>query len=533
MKLFIPSNSNNLSIIASTLSIAPCGVYKTQIFGYRRSSMTRLSPLENVLIALSEHAPPSFHRHPFDNDDEGGYPMYIEIDSSLLPQFVPADEQNNVFYTHQTVYLLDGFRLHFRNITEQTESQAKLLKTIEAKYYTLVKERSVFGDIGLSDSPLINQSFELNHSSSVHDAFVLDKAFGASLCGALAILLSNELDISIPMQKIINMIPLVLDRSSDGTRSAATEALEELDHAIKLYEKDHSPNQEISKRYGIDLRCLQTNPKNCEAIDLGAMLLPYCLKEGTDQPFLFRLYRLRELLVNHSSGNQTKTDSKDLKSLGARLFASYDDDRLAKLSSAKLEKNHILFYDCSKQKLVYKLHRNRMSPTDKSMLDVICHYLIFKSSTPFRNPDAFWPTRSSVLESIVNELKESSLVSDHQTSLGFLRSIYLGLDDPLFSLGGLPTPGIVMVSLAVLVLYGRNISSFITSCKEFCDGDILPGLILWGSTYGATSFPKTVAAPLCENPSSLNTLIKSYKEAYAHHLRGRSDNDLQLDLIDT
>lgn len=131
MKYYIPTSTSNFNCLLADESISPCGFYQKRSFGYRSFAKVPLNDNEAHLPLFASC--PVFELP----DDTPGFPLVLEIDSSLIDEDElqrGSCEGGAIFYTNKTLYFNPfNVRFIFRNQRERIETVNAAQRSIETK----------------------------------------------------------------------------------------------------------------------------------------------------------------------------------------------------------------------------------------------------------------------------------------------------------------------------------------------------------------------------------------------------------------
>lgn len=521
MIVYIPINSNDYNNVFSTLSISPRAFYSQRGYSFRRSAYCQLNPFEEYILAFEN---PVFHQ--MDNDTEEGYPILIktEIDDSDLYELEIINSsisKLNVFAISKTIFLYDEFRVIFRNKNEQSEIEAKTLKSIETKYTALAKKNSAIAE---KNSFYIYRSIsteDIKHPKvDVFECFKCERIYN-KVAGAItgyALGKKNELNPEIIRLKN-------LSRDLNNTTSLLINKVGENDFEIykeRIINCLNNIEIEFNKSENIETTIILSSND-----EVNSELISKLKRGEIYNHSIFSL--ILEGLINQESDNnlpiqlniekcrrdiKQKFNSKYPEKYIRKINASINKLklRITKTLAKNLNQNRTDFSKIMKyDNDGFSLPSNITFSDEKYIYNILDFFII---QDEINNQDDFFRNRKSIIAKLGQVLKEEhpEFIAGYKER-DYLINLYNSFESLTSKFNILGSNSILFQSLAVLFTSGRDLNKYLNEIESLEFSSTSIPLALWGALYGFASLPKTETEILLGNISECKVLLKNLKIA--------------------
>jgi hypothetical protein len=517
MRVYIPFNSNDFNSVFTTLSISPCSFYPNRKYSFKRATTTFLNESEDFLIGYEK---PIFHN--IENDKDYGFPVLIEIEIEK-PESEWHSTDNGVKYAiiENTVYLLNNFKLLFRNEKELNETFAKSLKSIETKYATLAKEnsKSVEFDCLVSELPSLQLPFVNNSFNSLtfQKERKLNRLLGVILGSAIAYtnLTSKEWqEISILFRYLNNNLSLLLNKVGENNEYEKNQALEIIDKIQRIYETIEELETSImlgsNSSFTSDLLITLKQSKIFNISTFNLLIEGLMVTSKEELPLSLRLIKLKRAI-------NAKFNAKYPTNYIERVNNSFSDVKYKIEDEINLSrKNNKLTFDSLVRPKFINDKLELIIPeglleNEKNYLLQCLKFFIEIDNVP--DLETFFINRKKILTDLAIHFKGTIDNFDGSEEREYVILLLNSFENLR---GGFDVSKIsneVLKSIAVLFTSGRDLLRFIENNEREEIQNSLIYYTIWGSIYGATILPKTLTESITEDKSNIKTLIDAYSES--------------------
>jgi hypothetical protein len=533
MKLFIPLNSNDYNGICSTLSIAPVNFYSIRGYGFLRRSKSYFFTDKDIIVATST---PVFHNQKYDDCEDYGYPIFVEINSQKYPNYEPSNE-DNIFFYKNSIFLCDEFTIHFRNESEQKETFIKSVKCLEAKYSQIIESKTVSNQIKIDDKvkPIkikCNEEVVVN-SEIFYQERLKDKLLGISLASVISSI-SNKINFKLIdlIHKIENHIPTLISQDYPDSKQVILSLIEQVkDNYSKsiqqvIFERYSSESSSFFCEELLNEKPLNSNYKTwCE-------LILNSLYEDKDLPFLVELYKLHDFVSNTSFLNLSTKTNEGIKHIYSIIGSM---QRSLKYEFRELQSKSLIL---AQEIIVLDLHKKQFTNTDSSesflliddkdcLLEIL---LFFVEEIHNQSIDSFLSNRLEILTKLATKIKNKTSI-ESKVTLEYLRNLYTAVKNKTATFDLCNAPNQVLKTIAVLFLYGRDLEQFINNSRDLGINSSFIYLSLWASIFGAASLPKTLLDAFFISEENRNSFMEVFKTLFSpnYNLDDNEVSDMSTD----
>jgi hypothetical protein len=514
MRVYIPFNSNDFNSVFTTLSISPSSFYPRRKYSFKRSTTTYLNDSEDFLVGYER---PIFHNREFDKDY--GLPVLIEIDITEDKWLTSA---NGLRYTiiSNTVFLGKKFRLLFRKEKELNETFAKSLKSIETKYSSLARQKSevINGDFFVNEPPLVqfpSINEDLNPLTFLRER-KLNRILGTILGSAIAYASATSKEwqeVSILCRLLNNNIALFLNKVSGSNESEKKRILDIVDNMLRTIEAVERLEETIllSSTSSFTSELLGTL-KQSQLFGVSAydLIIEGLLETSkAELPLSLRLEKLKRAV---NSKYNSKYPSKYVEKIsiafgGVRRKLEediYHSRKINKLQAASLVRPHFV-----NDKMELFIPEGLLENERKYLLQCL---IFFIQTDSIYDLETFFTNRKAILIGLATHFKDTIENFDGSKDRDYLIELMKSFDSLRGGFDISRTSNEVLKSIAILFTLGRDLMSYIDNNEREGVHQSIIFFTVWGSIYGAASFPKTLTQSVTEDKSNSGILISAYLE---------------------
>lgn len=516
MRVYIPFNSNDFNSVFTTLSISPRAYYINRNYSFKRSTSSFFIESEEFLVGFEK---PIFHNKTFEEDF--GFPILIETELENIESTWEADQSGwNYLIIHDSVLLMNQFKLHFRSQKELDETFARALKSIETKYTVLAKQNSEVSNdyFFVEEPPRINfpiKNINLNSTTFFYER-TFNRLLGAILGSSISSLNTvpkQWIEITMLLRSLNNCLSLFLNKLSEDNRYEKRRAVEIIDSIKQVYESIEKIDEVLMLQGNIFL----TSDLLCSLKEASAFNIPLYnfLIEGllvTPKIKLPLALKLEKLKRNINASINLKFPNKYIERVN-NSFWEIRNDIDDKIESAKKEnkltKESFVSPSFTNGKLELILPGGLAENERRYFLHTL---LFFIKKDNIYDVDTFFSKRKEILKELATYFKSVFEDFDKSEEREYLIDLHKSFDSLRggFNISG--TSNEVLKVIAILFSSGRDLSRFIENNEREEIQNSLFYYSLWGSIYGAASLPKTLTQMVTGDNKNVQILINSYSE---------------------
>lgn len=512
MKVYIPFNSNDFNSIFTTLSISPLSFYSNRKFSFKRATPTILNESSDFLIGFEK---PIFHNKEFDNDF--GFPVLIETEVSKSDnEFQITENGLKYIVIDSTIYILNNFKLIFRREKELNETFAKSLKSIETKYIDLAKRNSsiIKEDYFVNTPPSItypkvNSNFK---SITFYRERKLNRLMGATLGSSIANSISQDWqDISTLFRELNNVLSLYLNKIGDYNSIEKEQSLKIIDKILKSYENIEKLDEAIMLESTITSSFLDTlkqskifNRSGFELLIEGILSLP-----KIDLPTSLKLEKLKRAINSKFNSKYPKNYIDKINNNFLEVKLKIDTEIDLSRTNNELTSENLIKPHFDNNKLEFLIPNILKDKESEYLNETLC---FFAGNDEISDLETFFINKKDILINLAKHYKTKIQDFNKSQERKYLIDLLNSFDSLRggFNVGGINNE--VLKTIAILFTSGRDLLRYIENNeKEEIQNPIIYYSI-WGSIYGAATFPKTLTENLTLKTSNLNTLLIVYAD---------------------
>ena len=536
MRVYIPFNSNDFNSVFTTLSISPCSFYPNRKYSFKRSTTCLLNKSEDFLVGYEK---PIFHNQEFDKDE--GFPVLIEIEiEETESKWQTTANGLNYVIIDNTVFLLNNFKLLFRNEKELNETFAKSSKSLETKYSALAKQNSevikvdcFVNEIPLIQFPTVNNNF---NSSTFFNERKLNRILGAILGSAIAYtnLTTKEWqDISILLRSLNNNLSLFLNKVSENSENNEFEkkqVLEIIDKICKTYEADEKLEDAIvsgsNSSFTPELlnTLKQTKIFGISVYDL--LIEGLLLSSKAELPLSLKLKKLKRAINSKFNSKYPSNYIEKVNNAFSDIRNKIEDEISLSRKNNKLTIESLVRPHFVNDKMELFIPEGLLENEKKYLLQCL---KFFVETDNIPDLETFLTNRKTILIDLAKHFKDTIDNFDGSEEREYLLELLNSIDNIKVRFDFSRTSNEVLKSIAVLFISGRDLSKFIENNEREGIQHSLIYYTLWGSIYGAAILPKTLTESITEDKSNLKILIAAYSEAIGEYQKNKTEIHIDIE----
>ena len=512
MKIYIPFNSNDFNSVFTTMSISPRIYYANRNYSFKRATKTFLNPLDETLLGFSRIV---FTNRDFDLED--GFPINLEVDirpENCIKQGT-LENEIDLFFVHNTIYLYNGFKIIFRSDAEREIVFSKSLKSIETKFTGLAKRNSnVLNE--LKSLPAFINYEELNklrYTGSINiNTFEQERRINKLQGALVGFLIGNQKNVGPEFTKLKVSIKELQNIASVFFNSInANDYKNNQDRLIECLYRIHS---NIEKLIPLDEILILTNHNLTPALlsDLKSAMIfgtngLEVLKEGLislnpiDLPLQLKIEKLKRTISYKFNSKFSESTSKKISDLLQSVCNEVETIINVEITNNNLKADQILQITRIEGSALLQFEvPDFIKKEERQYFESILKFLINEDS--ILNAEALFSNRDTYLTNIGvylnKEIAGFGNSSERQyilTLLKSFKSLRMQFDIDASKLDTLK-------SLALLLTSGRDMIKYMDGVNNSTIENIQIPLSIWGATYGFASLPKLITNEVLNSSSN-------------------------------